>query len=97
MTEYVIRSHGSLFHPEVAGQYLVTYDPEANDGMGAMAWSADVSKARRFPAAVEAMKCWRQVPVSRPVRDDGHRNRPLTAHTIEIVPLEEDGTPRRLI
>jgi hypothetical protein len=77
------------------GQYLASYDPEANDGQGEVVWTAKLAGAMVFPTAVEAIQCWGTVPVTRPVRADGKPNRPLTAFTIatETVPPAAFGGP----
>jgi hypothetical protein len=69
------------------GQYLANFDPEANDGRGMAWWSLDPGKAMRFPDAAAAHACWTVVPVTRPLREGGQPNRPLTAFTVEYAPF----------
>ena len=83
---YVIRLVALDDHP--VGQWLKSYDPEAHGGEGAAEGTFDLAEALRFPTAGEALLCWRQVPNAKPVRSDGRPNRPLTAFTVEIVPVE---------
>jgi hypothetical protein len=64
------------------GVYLRSYDPEAHDGRGAADWTADRAAAKVYPSFVAAFEAWRQVPKSRPKRDDGRPNRPLTHFSV---------------
>lgn len=80
-------------HPQ-PGQYLRRYDPEARAGHGQAEWTAALDEALTFPDGAAAFACWRTVPRSRPFREDGRPNRPLTAYTVEIVSLPE--TPGRV-
>jgi hypothetical protein len=73
------------------GAYLASYDPEANDGWGDAAWTAAPAKALVFSNAEAAFRCYRAVPVNRPVRPDGKPNRPLTMFGIELVPVTAEG------
>jgi hypothetical protein len=65
-----------------AGVYLHSYDPEFDDGYGAIHWTGDKSEAMKFPSLIEGWGLWQTVPVSRPVRADGQPNRPLTCFTV---------------
>jgi len=69
------------------GEYLVDYDPEAEHGRGYVVTTPDVEKARRFTFA-EAWATLGAVPRSKPTRPDGKPNRPLTATTWQILPIE---------
>ena len=71
-----------------AGQYLVSCDPEGNDGLGDSEWSPDPARARVFESAAAAVECYRAVPRCRPLRGDGKPNRPLTALHIETEPVQ---------
>jgi hypothetical protein len=73
------------------GLYLVEYDPDrpgvSPDGRPMLAHivaTAERPQAREFPNALEAMKCWRTVSRTWPMRSDGQPNRPLTAFTVEV-------------
>ena len=94
LSEFVIRNGGSLMDQSLVGKFLESYDPDAVYGFGVAQWTADVDRAMRFPSAMAAIECWRQQSTVRPWRDDGKANRPLTAYTIEPVPLDEDGQPQ---
>jgi hypothetical protein len=69
---------------KVEGDYLAWYDVEAYGGRGADRWTADVSKAIRFPTFEAAMELWRTQSKRRPYRPDGKPNRPLTAYSITV-------------
>jgi hypothetical protein len=71
---------------EFDGKYLVEYEVPAMDFQGnyhggKLITTADISKARRFQSAAEALELWR---TECGVRPDGKPNRPLTAYTIEV-------------
>lgn len=82
---YVIRvAAGPL-----TGQYLASYDPDAHAGQGLASWTEAPAQAMQWPTFNEAFRTWRQQSATRPLRDDGKANRPLTAYTVEI-----ERTPR---
>lgn len=66
------------------GAWVKHYDPEANGGLGDVVWTDDPADALHFATAAAAFRCYRLVPVTRQVRDDGRPNRPLTAFTVSI-------------
>lgn len=66
------------------GQYLQSYDPDAYDGHGWATWTDDPERALRFMKAGDALTFWRQQSVVKPIRADGHPNRPLTTYTVEV-------------
>ena len=45
-----------------AGQYLVSYDPEGNDGLGDSEWSPDPARAMTFENSAAAVEFYRSVP-----------------------------------
>lgn len=92
--DYVMRNCGSFMDNGSVGYYLVRYDPDGMEGFGLAEWSPDIAKALHFPTAVDVIQCWRQRSTVRPARDDGKPNRPLTAYSIEPVPLTAKGEPR---
>lgn len=69
------------------GWWLESYDPEAFEGRGTAAWTADPAAAMHFVDAKAAIACWQSVPRNRPVRDDGKPNRPLTVASIALAEL----------
>jgi len=113
---YVIRciGHEGIEHvqgnPERStnhiGKFLEMYDPEFQGGHGMVSWSHSIIRAKQYPTKVEAWADWSAIPASRPIRDDGKPNRPLTSFSIEVLPtsdfteilyihLPEDGDHRR--
>jgi hypothetical protein len=78
------------------GKYLAAFDPDAMDGYGAVAWTADRSAALRFADFAEAYETWRRRSTVRPLRPDGQPNRPLTAYTVTFETLSGDEPPVQL-
>ena len=72
--------------PEV-GSYLQDYDLEYAGGRGHANWTTDLSKALVFNSGADAVAAYMGVPKSRPTRDDGRPNRPLTTYTVVIEPF----------
>ncbi len=77
----VIKCWGPAYSldPQIDGEYLRSFDPEAHDGRGDATFTSDIRQAMVFPDAVAAIKCWQTQPKTRPLRDDGRPNRPLTS------------------
>jgi hypothetical protein len=73
--------------------YLAHYDPDANDGAGAVAWTHNIDEALQFADAGEAWECYRRPSRAKPLRLDGLPNRPLTALTITIEDVD-DSNPK---
>lgn len=71
------------------GQYLESFDFDAEGGRGYGVFTKDKTKALLFDTSAEAWAFWNTIPESKPKRDDGAPNRPLTALTVIIQPLEE--------
>ena len=69
------------------GEYLVSFDAEAEGGQGFVVSTSDLQQARRL-SFKEAWQLLGTVPTSKPVRPDGKPNRPLTATTWQILPIE---------
>lgn len=68
--------------------YVRRFDPDANGGLGEVIWTQDVRLAWRFRDQVEAMEYWRQPSTVLPLRPDGKPNRPLTAYSISVIPVD---------
>jgi hypothetical protein len=66
------------------GDYLKRFDPEFANGRGAAWWTDDPAKAMRFEDSMAAFQFWKTQSTTRPIREDGKPNRPLTAHTVTI-------------
>jgi len=98
VTESVIKVVGLVDGTPTAfdGQYLVEYDltrdgVEPRTGASMMVHlvtTPDITKAARYETGA-ALELWRSVDPRCPVRPDGEPNRPLTAFSIEIGPVEE--------
>lgn len=69
-----------------AGQFLKSYDPEAHGGEGYATWTHRLEEAMKFEDQVAAFKCYLAVPETKPTRDDGKPNRPLTTFTVMSAP-----------
>lgn len=74
--------------PSPDGQYIKGADVDAFDGRGTADLTADINEARVFDDVIEAHAFWTQVSTVKPVREDGRPNRPLTAFSVEILPLK---------
>jgi hypothetical protein len=91
MTGFVIKAED----PEVVrGQLLQYYDPEIKDPRdprrtGYTKWTHDPLMAIVYRTGQDAMAEWMRVSVAVPLRPDGRPNRPLSAFTITIMPLEK--------
>jgi len=66
------------------GCYLYRFDPEFAE-IGLVEWTRKLDEAMPVDR-LEAVQMFRTVSTTRPVRDDGEPNRPLTAFNIEISP-----------
>jgi hypothetical protein len=71
------------------GAFLREYDPEFAGGLGVAKWTRDLDEALKFTDVTEIFRLWKLSPKSRPTREDGRPNRPLTAFTIEIQPCQK--------
>ena len=77
---------------EIAGAWLVWYDPAGNDGNGDAAWSHDPADGARFTDR-EWAELWTAAPANRPLRPDGKPNRPITMLNLLIVPVRPGELP----
>jgi hypothetical protein len=99
MTEYVLAVEHLTGTVALAGlqvpadsagrRYLETANIEAYDGRGTATWTEDPAEAIRFASQAAAIEFWRRQSSVRPLRDDGQPNRPLTAFTVSVEPIEE--------
>lgn len=84
-------------YTHLRGQYLEFYDPHYNlveikgphDVSKYLRWTRDITKARKFETATEAMACWHEQSRTIPFRYDGYPNKPLTAYSVDIQKVEE--------
>lgn len=82
-----IMGDGGWQEPASNARYLQHYDVDAYDGRGEVSWTADVHSAIRFKDHTTAFSAWRSQSRIKPLRPDGKANRPLTAFTVEIIPV----------
>lgn len=82
----------AVLRPEIRG-WLKSYDVESHDGYGHVALTADRTQATRFADAGELFLAYNAVPKCRPVRHDGHANKPLTAYHAEAIQADDPSTP----
>jgi hypothetical protein len=68
------------------GLYLRDYNLEDFEGLGSFELTADITEAKRWASAAEALEAYRATPSNRLFRPDGGYNRPMTAFTVEVVP-----------
>lgn len=71
------------------GQYLQAYNHDAHQGRGEADWTRDPAAALNFPDPGAAQAAWSGQSTLVPLRPDGKPNRPLTAYTIEVLPLRD--------
>lgn len=76
-----------------ADHYVMNMDCEAHDGRGHLLATKSLDAARKFATSGEALTYYQRTSRTRPVRPDGRPNRPLTAYTIEILPVERKAEP----
>ena len=91
MSEYVIIARGFASGAPCnhEGMYLQNFDHDAFNGQGWGTFTPKRSRARRFADQLAAIDFWKQQSTVRPLRPDGEPNRPMTALTVEIAPLED--------
>lgn len=72
-----------------SGRYIVRADVNSHGGRGWLVTTTDPSKARRFSDQPAAIEYWQRQSTKLPVRMDGQPNRPLTAFTVEVLPVDD--------
>ena len=70
------------------GRYVAFYTPHGHAGRGKWRFTADKSKAKRFPSFEAAAEAWREPSNTHPIRSDGRPNRPLTMFNVTIEKVE---------
>lgn len=68
--------------------YLASYDPNGNDGLGAFGFTPFAHQALVFASAAAAIELYNKQSDILPIRPDGRPNKPLTAFNLI---LEEEG------
>ena len=76
-----------LVRCSMSGQYLRAFAVHKHDGRAPIPTTPHVEKAAIFPTPADAIKFYRTRSHVVPTRPDGEPNRPLTALTVEVVPL----------
>lgn len=85
----VVGSQGTVMNCQgVLGGFVSAYDPDAFGGHGDVAVTQDLQEAIQFPDPHLAAKFYRRRSHLRPTRGDGQPNRPLTALTVQILPVD---------
>jgi hypothetical protein len=87
---------GDISAGELAGAWLVSYDPEGCDGHGEGTWTHDPTEATVFTSE-EWLALSRAVPANRPLRPDGKPNRPITMFTTLLTPVDRPAPPQPLV
>ena len=72
-----------------AGQYLKSFDFNANGGLGYGEFTSEIIEAKKFADGGVAMEFWRTQSSVCPYRADGRPNRPLTSTTVELERIYE--------
>jgi len=70
------------------GQYVKAIDPDAHAGGGFVDLTDKIADARLFASHAEALAYWQRQSTVRPFREDGRPNRPGTAFTVELIPVQ---------
>jgi hypothetical protein len=76
-------AHGNVL--PISGQYLCTFDFEADDGRGYGTFTLNLDEALKFADVGAALEFYGTVSKRRPIREDGKPNRPLMATTMEFI------------
>lgn len=86
---YIMVIRGTAFELYAKPKYLEKYDPDGNNGRGYILITDDISEAKRFESAHEAMMAWKKQSTVDPIRPDGKPNRPLSSFTVEILKVSK--------
>lgn len=73
----------------IAGQWLKSFDFNADGGRGYGEFTDNWRKAKTFESQAEAVNYWNTMSTVRPIRKDGLPNKPLTATTCEIETVKQ--------
>lgn len=76
--------------PELNQRGWIASHADTPDGRGETVLTEERTRAKTFANAGEAFEFWRQQSKTVPLRPDGRPNRPLTAYTVEILPINHD-------
>jgi hypothetical protein len=90
---YVLRLYGLGYKAIDPAEYVTFYDPDGGDNpyQGIVRSSVNLDEALRFQSFKEAYEFLLQVSTRLPLRPDGKKNRPITAYTVEIGHVPDEG------
>lgn len=74
---------------ELDGRLVERFDPDYAGGLGRVWGTAEPRLALQFRRMADAIALVQSVSKVAPRRADGRPNRPLTAYTVEILPLQD--------
>lgn len=88
-TVYVIRVIGraSGEPSREDGHYVQDLDADAHQGRGHVTWANNAYHAKHFPDTDSALAYYHTQSKKYPTRPDGQPNKPLTAYTVDIMPV----------
>lgn len=77
----------------MVGQWLMSYDPDAFEGLGEARFTSDLEDALRFDTFADADAFWRQQSTVAPTTANNpshetRENRPLMVVSVEVAPLD---------
>jgi hypothetical protein len=72
-----------------AGQYLKSFDHEAYNGQGFGMFTKALARAKRFDSREDVFAFWSKQSERHPLRSDGKPNKPLTALSVNVEPVNE--------
>ena len=80
---------GHAFEGRYIKYWDVNYLYQGRYDGGYLKLTRNIDKAQRYLSAEDAMLAWKaQAPEPYHLRPDGEANRPLTAFTVEVLPVE---------
>lgn len=74
----------------VCGNGWIQSHEDTPCGRGRTTFTRDRTRAITFDSVGDAFEYWDQQSKTVPMRPDGEPNRPLTAFTVEILPVDRD-------
>jgi hypothetical protein len=73
---------------DLAGSYVKEYTPDGHEGRGDLVLTRHAGQAKRYASMAEATGELRRASTTHPTRADGKPNRPLSAFTVLMEPLD---------
>jgi hypothetical protein len=90
MTKYIMVIHGTDYDSYDPPKFLKRYDLEFAKGFGMAELTNNRAEAMRFDDLDALLNTWKQIPESRPLREDGRPNRPLTAYAVSPETVDDE-------